>query len=567
MSETNLKLKSINDILGQAFVVPDYQRGYRWTKKEVKALLEDVWTFFLANQNSPKEIYYCLQPVVVIENEDRWILVDGQQRLTTIFLILTFLKDGLIFLNKQNFKISYDTRPGSELYLQSLDEAEKLANIDYFYMWEAFDAIKSWFSEKDGSARYAVLNTLLSSDEIGKNVKVIWYEIDPAEAVAIFTRINMGKIPLTNAELIKALFLKKDNFSGKEKEYIYSKQLEIASEWDRIESALQRDSLWYFIHDNATRYDTRIEFIFDLLKGKTARHDDFHTFVEFTKDFEKKPIGTIWQSVKNYFMMLEEWYHDRVLYHYVGFLVATGSKIGDLFDESTALTKIDFKNSLKEKIKEKLDLPELEGITYGNGKIKNILLLHNIETILQNEGSNIRFQFDAFKTQSWDIEHISSVASNMPSPAKSRRWMENVLNYFTGNTVFDHYENGTEETNEIVNELIRILQKETYTENEFERIYFRLIAYFREDEQSENETEKSFTDSMGNLALLDSSTNRSYQNAVFPVKRKHILKSDIGGLFVGDSDECDHSIPAQADHPFRAKLTRAFRGKLTTPNA
>ena len=36
---------------------------------------------------------------------------------------------------------------------------------------------------------------------------------------------------------------------------------------------------------------------------------------------------------------------------------------------------------------------------------------------------------------------------------------------------------------------------------------------------------------------------------------------------VGDSDECDHSIPAQADHPFRAKLTSAFRGKLTTPNA
>ncbi|QTE37531.2 hypothetical protein J3L18_00240 [Mucilaginibacter gossypii] len=35
----------------------------------------------------------------------------------------------------------------------------------------------------------------------------------------------------------------------------------------------------------------------------------------------------------------------------------------------------------------------------------------------------------------------------------------------------------------------------------------------------------------------------------------------------GDSDECDHSIPAQADHPFRAKLTSAFRGKLTTPNA
>ncbi|CAN5251112.1 hypothetical protein BH09BAC6_BH09BAC6_24150 [soil metagenome] len=44
---------------------------------------------------------------------------------------------------------------------------------------------------------------------------------------------------------------------------------------------------------------------------------------------------------------------------------------------------------------------------------------------------------------------------------------------------------------------------------------------------------------------------------------------DMGALVdtIGDSDECDHSIPAQADHPFRAKLTRAFRGKLTTPNA
>jgi len=55
--------------------------------------------------------------------------------------------------------------------------------------------------------------------------------------------------------------------------------------------------------------------------------------------------------------------------------------------------------------------------------------------------------------------------------------------------------------------------------------------------------------------------------------RMMVISDDVYGTFVpgfrsliGDSDERDHHIPAQADHPFRAKLTRAFRGKLTTTN-
>ncbi|AYL94250.1 DUF262 domain-containing protein [Mucilaginibacter celer] len=533
MSESNLRLRPVNDLLKDSFIVPDYQRGYRWTPKEVTALLNDIWSFFTENQNSRKEVYYCLQPLVVIEDDGKWILVDGQQRLTTIYLILTYLKDGLLFLGKTKYTLSYDTRPGSEAFLKQLNEAEKNDNIDYFHMWEAYNAIGKWFDGQDGSVRYALLNTLLSNDEVGKNVKFIWYEIDPAEAVSIFTRINMGKIPLTNAELIKALFLRKDNFSEKERQHIYARQLEIASEWDRMENTLQKDPFWYFIHDNSTKYDTRIEFIFDLLKGKMAKHDDYHTFIEFSKDFENQGIGPIWMTVKRYFMTLEEWYNDRVLFHYIGFLIITGSKISDLFDQSGKLTKSAFKDFLKDKIREKLDLGDLEEITYSHtGKVRNVLLLHNIETILQNEGSNVRFQFDEFKKQSWDIEHISSVASEMPSSGKSRRWMENVRDYFTGNTVFDHYEKGSPEINEIVNQLINLLQKESYSDKEFESLYHRVIGYFKEGDQSESSSGSSLTHSIANLTLLDSSTNRSYQNAVFPVKRKQILKNDIGGLFV-----------------------------------
>lgn len=532
MSENNLKLIPVNDLLRKSFVVPDYQRGYRWTKKEVKALLDDIWTFFQESQNSPKEVYYCLQPLVVIESGEKWILVDGQQRLTTIYLILTYLGDILKILGKEKYQISYANRAGSESYLKELDESQKLTNIDFYYMWEAYEAIAEWFADKDGSIKLALVNTLVNNDQLGKNVKVIWYEIDPENAVAIFTRINMGKIPLTNAELIKALFLRKDNFSGKEKEQIYLKQVEIASEWDRIENLLQKDAFWYFVHDNELKYDTRIEFIFDLMKGKTNKNDDYFTFVKFNDDFAVKDIAAIWLEVKKYFMTLEEWYNDRTLFHYVGYLIATGSKISDLFGESGKLSKLDFKTYLKDKIKAKLGSPELETIEYGDRNIKNILLLHNIETILQNPGSNVRFQYDEYKKQSWDIEHISSVMSAIPSMAKSRRWLENIYEYFIGKTILDHYEKSTEEVNLMVNEVIRLLGKETYTENEFGKLYGKIVSYFKEDYQSDSDKPKGPTNYLSNLTLLDSYTNRSYQNAVFPVKRKQILGNDIDGLFV-----------------------------------
>jgi len=532
MSENNLKLMPVNDLLGKPFYVPDYQRGYRWTRIEVKALLDDIWAFYLDNQESPKDVYYCLQPVVVIEEDAKFTLVDGQQRLTTIYLILTYLNDVLTLLGKKKYTMSYATRPGSEDYLQNIRETEKLKNIDYFHIWEAYQEIGQWFDDKDGGVKIAFINTLLNTDQLGRNVKVIWYEIDPKDAVAIFTRINMGKIPLTNAELIKALFLRKDNFPGEEREQVYLKQLEIASEWDRIENTLQKEPFWYFIHDNATKYDTRIEFLFDLLKGKTSKHSDSYTFAAFSKDFETQKISAIWLTVKKYFMALEEWFTERTLFHYVGYLIATGSKVADIFPSSATLSKEDFKDFLKGLIKKRLGEPELETVEYGHPQIKNILLLYNIETMLQNEGSNARFQFDQYKKYSWDIEHISSVMSDIPSLSKSRKWLEHIHDYFVGPTVFDHYDKSSPEVNDMVNGVIRLLQKETYTDREFANIYYPLVSYFKEDYQVASGKEKSPTHYLSNLTLLDSNTNRSYQNAVFPVKRKRILKNDVDGLFV-----------------------------------
>lgn len=77
-----LETKFVADISG-SFYIPSYQRGYRWSETEVVRLLDDIY------QNGKKN--YCLQPVVVRKKEDRYELIDGQQRLTTLYLIYKYM--------------------------------------------------------------------------------------------------------------------------------------------------------------------------------------------------------------------------------------------------------------------------------------------------------------------------------------------------------------------------------------------------------------------------------------------------------------------------------------------
>ena len=74
----------------------------------------------------------------------------------------------------------------------------------------------------------------------------------------------------------------------------------------------------------------------------------------------------------------------------------------------------------------------LEALTYGSksGEIAAALLLFNVATLLQNRRSNLRFQFDSFKTGRWDIEHIRSVADDKPERYHQRKdWLGICLGY------------------------------------------------------------------------------------------------------------------------------------------
>lgn len=518
MNEKKLDILSISQILNFNFYVPAYQRGYRWTEHQVENLLNDISDFKPDRiESSDEQTWYCLQPLVVKfknidENKKKWFeVIDGQQRLTTIYLILHYLNQGCVVnRRKKIFEVDYATRETSKTFLiEKLNENSiDKSNIDYFHISNAYSIIHKWFTKNGSSFKYAEFET-----KFIENTKVIWYETEEKDTISIFTRINIGKIPLTNSELVKALFLNSSNFDKKKSEKSNLKQIEISTEWDRIENILQNPDFWYFINEKENELETRFEFILNLIANKTDKDHEFFTFEFFYKKFnnchENKEIevNDNWKEIKKVFQTIEEWFLDREFYHKIGFLITVGEKIIDLIKLSRKILKSEFKTELNNKIGKKIECNLLKLKYSDKQKVRNILLLHNIQTILNNQNETSRFMFDMYKKEKWDIEHIHAIAEEMPEKEEHQKdWLKEVSEFITDETL-----------------------KKKAAElqlNDFANLYKTILDYFSENNKHED------VDDISNLVLLDASTNRAYKNSIFPVKRKTIIEKDRQGVFI-----------------------------------
>ena len=160
-------------------------------------------------------------------------------------------------------------------------------------------------------------------------------------------------------------------------------------------------------------------------------------------------------------------------------------------------------------------------VSYGNGwKVRSLLLLFNLATLLEDARSNIRFQFDSFKRESWDIEHIRSVSDERPSrPRPQNEWLHHC---------FEFLRTADGETERALADRIATYldpNAEPESRDTFEEIDGKILSYF-------NEAVDGPDHDLANLTLLDSRTNRGYRNAVFAVKRDLLLKHDRSGIFV-----------------------------------
>lgn len=520
MEQNTIMLKAVNELSQYSFFIPSYQRGYRWTKQEVDDLLNDIDEFVPREiEYSDEKTWYCLQPIVVKElSQNKYEVIDGQQRLTTLYLILFYLNQDFIEKSRDRlFSIDYQTRESSKEYLQS-PEAEDDSNIDFFHIHNAYMAIQNWFAKKADDFSF---DKNAYRSKIKFFTKVIWYETTEDIPTKVFTRLNVGKISLTNAELIKALFLNSSNFRTNDDNGMRLRQVEIANEWDSIENALQKNKFWYFLCGEE-KDDNRIEFIFHLM-DEYRSSDPYSTFRYFSKKLSGKTESDMkenWEAVQEYYQRFNEWYSDRELYHKIGFiLTAEVADVSALYTQSSMLKKSEFKEHLDSLIKKHYRRQLLFDLDYDNKNTKSVLLLYNILTMLQNEHDSSYFPFDDFKLNRWNIEHIASKKEPTSVPEANRQeWLTDVKHYI---------DRTQDEAADLIKKIDRCIQSEKYDDSNFNLIFEGVTDHFNKYLKSDYDI-----DGISNLALLDEKTNKSYKNAVFPLKRKRIIDLDKSGGFV-----------------------------------
>lgn len=563
-----LELKSVAELQDLAFYIPDYQRGYRWTQRQVEDLLNDIFEF---SQKDNAGIY-CLQPLVVKSLNGPWEVVDGQQRLTTIRLILEVLG------RSRFYDITYQTRKDSAEFLNEItteaagekaEEKEK-NNIDFYHIYLAVTVIRKWLKEKMDEKKIDEEKKKLFQKILLEQVKFIWYETeeDPKE---VFARLNIGKISLTNAELIKALLLNKSNFGSSDDDKIRLWQQETAMEWDVIEYALQSNEFWLFLNAPGDERPTRIDYVFDMIcrcdmlgcKDEKDTSDEFRTFryfyhylaVQKQKEISlAQAVRTIWEKVREIFQTLQEWFDDMELYHYIGYLIYMGRKVDEIYKQwNVSDGKFEFiEKYLKEEIKRTIPYKDIENTVYevesegsahkGGNKTncRPILLLHNLQTVInQNRilGANekykngvfYKFPFHLYKLEGWDVEHIDSNTENgLDNIPSQREWLLNAYFGLQDKTLRDQIQKFFKQYAGAgkASEQSEDSAKQTARDEAFTELKHQIEDVGGNDRLSQNEKNKIW-----NFTLLDSSTNRSYGNAIFPAKRRVIIGKDQGKKF------------------------------------
>lgn len=573
--DKNFAPKPIADLLDgkHHFVIPSFQRGYRWEEKQVTDLLEDIKQF--ANDEGIKSDSYFLQPVVVkackYNGEDAFEVLDGQQRLTTMLLVLKELLRGYMTRNdiekysRLLYDITYTNRP--QLNFDSPNAAD---NIDSYYLSESHYIIEKWCKNNED---FTDIIRCLFYPSAKRQVKIIWYAIEEDSedlvSINIFNRLNKGKISLTSSELIKALFIMDYDLRA-DGDKLPAEQLSM--EWNEMERKFQNDNFWYFISDDNRGTQTRIDILFDFVTCRDDEKDADYSYREFQKLYDfcrnqernktneefvsewSKDIRNMqdaWNHVRKTFDRLVAWYEDNMYYHYVGYLVAIGftplqiynhleaekrnRKMADPeYDWTIDDTILSLRKKMMERFKQDnkyIKKDAIDEFEYKSDYVPRVLLLFNIECC--RLGQNVRFAFDKFKKENWDVEHVDSQNDATLQEYDDRmRWLNNVK--FILN--MEHTDRAKELFLECQGLIDEFSERAKVNVDKY-RAFYQAINKFYSAESGEDDTEVDLTtkkkDYLSNLTLLDSATNREYKDAPFAYKRYCIVKNDrLGNRFI-----------------------------------
>ncbi len=596
----DFKIRPFKELLGMKFNIPSYQRGYRWEKENVEALLNDIQEFAIKTKKEEGE-FYCLQPVVVRENSYLSIteskknrkpiivydLLDGQQRLTTLWLILNQKRfkdcwDNLDVDHPDLYTMQYESR--SYLFKKAIDnESDLFDNIDLFYLKSAFRTIKEWRGQI-----IKILEALVPVDptEKSNDVRVIWYEYDKdvekndqevkkscnqSSSIKVFSRLNYGKIALTDTELIKALILQSDIYpednSVKGRNAMKEHLFRIATEWDDIEKELHNELLWGMLTPEDYKPANRLELILKFVAEKIQKEKKYHIIDNQRRDFHiisnylgvnssvtpiqyAENVDCLWNMIRDVNNSLHNWYMNDTFYHLIGLnvLIQGGSNpiplITEIYNKYSSINKKLFKEYLESEIgklveiQEKVDdslgekmIVELRDLQYGvhNSRIIKILEVLNIYLHLTNKYLGFRFNFKKFKDKKvTSLEHIHPQHLNFDNNVKYEDvlyWYKNTCHIISSNP--EYSENGKiQAALNLLGDKLKDSEKFKDRIMEIQSIIEEIDFFFDKNAQM---VDSGHMHTLYNMALVDKDTNAELSNNLIDEKRRILQKREENG--------------------------------------
>lgn len=560
----------------EVFYIPSYQRGYKWGKYEIEALLNDILDY----SESKDGEFYCLQPLVVRRDSDErhWRVVDGQQRLTTIYILLQFIHD-----QKKTFHLKYQRE--AKLTCPDISDIEiDSSSSETYHITSAYRIISDWLkadeNKDDGNKRLEVIARVTLN-----STGFIWYRLDngdssPESLLAMeheyFMNLNSGKIRLTESELIKALLLHKKPTAAPLDESAELRQIFQAEEWNRMEHSLRQPEIWYFIAGRKKIPQNAMDYLLELIwlaqpENERAKFQNSE-YPIFTWA-ERQDAEELWKNLVSAFRLVMGWNEDNELRNLIGYFAsrrrADSQKISSILSEMLRLgtgksedmyqTKSGLKKRLwKDAMTEKslifkqdefpvqtvnINYDRYHGYRYDKNydEVFNVLLLANI-SLYSLDGTAERFDFVKFNDLKypWNVEHIS------PANPKSNEELKNRLKAFIdeqNEELEEHAPKGMKDVADItpqvpseVSELYDLLSRIPEDENPG----LENLEGLKEDDRQRLETfkarllptEDDDTMPIRNLSLLTERCNKGIGNRFFFDKKQRLRAYQNEGQFI-----------------------------------
>ncbi len=393
------------------FNIPEYQRGYKWTSNNVKQLLEDLKHF----QKTSPDSFYCLQNITVtkavLNNNPCLNVIDGQQRLTTLFIIISFIQRNFAkkIISEDAEIIKYSVRTSTDEFLHKKIQSGTLWNNeidptaadfkDQYYIMEVAKEVQEWLNDNPDCH---METTLL------KDLKLIINEVDSGEEETVFASLNGGKVDLDGADLMRAILItraakqkypiiisRKNINQIENSDFNLNIDISLSSQGKinefrvKLGIELDRMSLWWSDKEVRSYYEQLLPN--RISQNKSFKYSDYpidllyYAFFEAYKDkfskiegikLEDKDLSLryfengidlnnkpgddhleFYKELKEFHMTLVDWYYDDEIFDLVGYLMYNYKSniitFGLLWNKvwKTCNTKNEFKVKLKRLIR------------------------------------------------------------------------------------------------------------------------------------------------------------------------------------------------------------------------